>query len=243
MSFTPETLVGELAAAEPASIRVFQRFGIDFCCGGKRPLNEVCGEHGVSYDELAAALTEASAKPADDRDWTRERLSTLADYIVTRYHDHLREELPRLEAMAAKVNTVHGAKLPEIFPRLNAVLNELSQDLTAHMTKEEMILFPAIKELDGARAESRAPQPRFPLGALKMPMSVMEQEHDRAGELLAALRDMTGAYAPPDWACNTFRGLYAGLEELESDMHVHVHLENNILFPRSAELEQTFVNS
>jgi regulator of cell morphogenesis and NO signaling len=243
MSFTPETLVGELAAAEPASIRVFQRFGIDFCCGGKRPLNEVCGEHGVSYDELAAALAEASARPTDGRDWTRERLSTLADFIVTRYHDRLREELPRLEAMAAKVNHVHGEKVPDVFPKLNAVLNELSQDLVAHMTKEEMILFPAIKELDEAEAESRAPLPRFPLGALRMPMSVMEQEHDRAGELLATLRELTSGYQPPEWACNTYRGLYAGLEELEADMHVHVHLENNVLFPRSAELEQRFVRS
>jgi regulator of cell morphogenesis and NO signaling len=105
-----------------------------------------------------------------------------------------------------------------------------------------MILFPAIAELDDAQASRRAPQPRFPLGALKMPMAVMEQEHDRAGELLATLREITASYQPPDWACNTFRGLYAGLEELEADMHVHVHLENNILFPRAAELEQAVMS-
>lgn len=241
MSISPETLVGELAAAQPGSIRVFQSYGIDFCCGGKRPLGEVCAERQVPYEEVAAALSAAGAQPADARDWTRERLSVLTDHIVRRFHDQLRLELPRLEAMAAKVNQVHGAKLPDIFPRLSSVLDELSQDLIAHMTKEEMILFPAIKELDDARAEARAPQPRFPLGALKMPMAVMEQEHDRAGELLASLREITFEYQPPEWACNTFRGLYAGLEELEADMHVHVHLENNILFPRAADLEQSFM--
>jgi regulator of cell morphogenesis and NO signaling len=243
MSFSPETLIGELAATQPASIRVFQRYGIDFCCGGRRPLREVCDEQKLPYDEVAAALSAASTQPSDDRDWASERLTLLADHIVTRFHDVLRTELPRLGAMAAKVHQVHGAKVPEIFPRLNATLEELSQELISHMAKEEMILFPAIKELDAARAEGRAPQARFPLGSLSMPISVMEQEHDHAGELLSALREMTSGYQAPEWACNTFRGLYAGLRDLESDMHVHVHLENNILFPRAGDLERSFISA
>ncbi|HSL21263.1 MAG TPA: iron-sulfur cluster repair di-iron protein [Vicinamibacterales bacterium] len=234
---TPETLVGEIAAIQPASIRVFQRYGIDFCCGGKRPLREVCEERRVAFDELAGAIRNA-ALPAEDRDWTVAPLGELVDHITARYHDTLRHELPRLLAMAAKVHDVHGEKLPAVFPRLNGLLSELSDDLQSHMAKEEMILFPAVKELAAAKAESRAPQTRFPLGALRMPMAVMEQEHERAGELLAGLRNVTGAYEPPEWACNTFRGLYAGLDELERDLHVHVHLENNVLFPRTARLEQ-----
>jgi regulator of cell morphogenesis and NO signaling len=135
---------------------------------------------------------------------------------------------------------VHGAKLPGVFPALATTLGALAEELQSHMVKEEMILFPAVKELEAAKQEKRAPRSRFPLGALHMPMSVMEQEHEAAGELLKRLRSLSSEYQLPDWACNTFRGLYSGLEDLEADLHVHIHLENNILFPRTAELEQAF---
>lgn len=236
---TPDTLVGDIAAAQPASIRVFQKYGIDFCCGGKKPLADVCQEHQVPYEEVATAIAGAEL-PRDDADWTTASLRSLVQHIVSRYHDTLRQELPRLQAMAAKVNDVHGAKMPETFPRLNGVLRELAEELTSHMGKEEMILFPAVEELEDAKNEARPPQTRFPLGALRMPMAVMEQEHEVAGNLLAALNNLTASYRAPEWACNTFRGLYAGLEELERDLHVHIHLENNILFPRAAKLEQEF---
>ena len=236
---TPDTLVGDIAAAQPASIRVFQQYGIDFCCGGKKPLADVCQEHQVPYEEIAKALAGAEL-PRDDRDWSNASLSALVQHIISRYHETLRRELPRLEAMAAKVNDVHGEKLPETFPQLNGVLRELSEELTSHMGKEEMILFPAVEELEAAKQEARRPMTRFPLGALRMPMAVMEQEHEHAGNLLATLNGLTGSYRTPEWACNTFRGLYAGLEDLERDLHVHIHLENNILFPRAAKLEQEF---
>lgn len=238
-SVTPETLVGELAAAQPASIRVFQRYGIDFCCGGKKPLSDVCAEHDLTFDELAGAIAGAEL-PRDERDWSAAPLSELVDHIVTRYHETLRVELPRLQAMAAKVNDVHGAKLPGVFPAIPHALNALAEELQSHMGKEEMILFPAVKELESARVDRRMPQTRFPLGALRMPMSVMEQEHENAGELLTALRRLSNEYQAPEWACNTFRGLYSGLADLERDMHVHIHLENNILFPRTADLEREF---
>jgi regulator of cell morphogenesis and NO signaling len=238
-TLTPETLVGEIAAARPASIRVFQRYGIDFCCGGKRPLGEVCAEYQVGFDELASAIAGAGL-PQEDRDWSDASLTTLADHIVSRYHDTLRQELPRLQEMAEKVNHVHGAKLPAVFPALATTLSDLADELQSHMAKEEMILFPAVKELEAAKNDRRAPRTRFPLGALRMPISVMEQEHEAAGELLARLRTLSSEYQAPDWACNTFRGLYSGLTDLERDLHVHIHLENNILFPRTAELEREF---
>lgn len=236
-TITRESLVGEIATAQPASIRVFQKYGIDFCCGGKRPLADVCEERQIAYDELANAIANAEL-PRDDQDWAEAPLGVLADHIVHRYHDTLRQELPRLTAMAEKVHNVHGAKMPETFPRLNRVFAELAEELLSHMSKEEMILFPAVQELEAAHQEGRRPQTRFPSGALRMPISVMEQEHEHAGSLLVALRELTSGYAPPEWACNTFRGLYAGLEELERDLHVHIHLENNILFPRAAELDR-----
>jgi regulator of cell morphogenesis and NO signaling len=236
-TITRESLVGEIATAQPASIRVFQKYGIDFCCGGKRPLADVCEERQIAYDELANAIANAEL-PRDDQDWAEAPLGVLADHIVHRYHDTLRQELPRLTAMAEKVHNVHGAKMPETFPRLNHVFAELAEELISHMSKEEMILFPAVEELEAAHHEGRRPQTRFPSGALRMPISVMEQEHEHAGNLLVALRELTSGYQPPEWACNTFRGLYAGLQELERDLHVHIHLENNILFPRAAELDR-----
>ncbi len=238
-TITPDTLVGDIAAAQPASIRVFQKYGIDFCCGGRKPLADVCQEQRVPYEEIASAIASAELPP-DDRDWTTASLGALVDHIVSRYHDTLRQELPRLQAMAVKVNDVHGAKMPDTFPHLNRVLRELAEELTSHMGKEEMILFPAVRELEAAKQEGRQPLTRFPPGALRMPMAVMEQEHEHAGGLLTALNELTQAYRAPEWACNTFRGLYAGLDELERDLHVHIHLENNILFPRAAKLEREF---
>jgi regulator of cell morphogenesis and NO signaling len=232
MNITPETHVGAIATEVPSTIRVFQQFGIDFCCGGKKPLRDVCADQKLSYEEVARAIEAATVTPTDDHDWATAPLGSLVDHIINRYHDTLRSELPRLQAMADKVLSVHGAHAPEL-QKINAYVRELAADLDAHMNKEEMILFPSIKELESVGRS------RFPLGALSMPMSVMEQEHDRAGELLAGLNEQSGGYAPPEWACNTYRGLYAGLEELERDLHVHVHLENNILFPRTAELERT----
>jgi regulator of cell morphogenesis and NO signaling len=226
MVITEHTTVGDIAAAIPASVRVFQRHGIDFCCGGRTPLGTACRERGVSFAEIAGEVEAAAASTGpDDRDWTREPLRTLIDHIVGTYHTPLREELPRLEAMAAKVASVHGAKAPHL-SRLQAVVSELSDDLNQHMQKEERMLFPAIRAIEDDR------ELVIPIGA---PIRVMEHEHDRAGELLSELRVITGGYVPPPWACGTFQALYHGLAELETDMHAHVHLENNVLFPRAQD--------
>jgi regulator of cell morphogenesis and NO signaling len=227
MVITEHTTVGEIAAAIPSSVRVFQRHNIDFCCGGRTPLSVACRERGLSFTEVALAVEEA-ATPAgpDDRDWSREPLRVLIDHIVGTYHRPLRDELPRLQAMAAKVAGVHGAKAPHL-SRVKALVSELSDDLTLHMQKEERMLFPAIRAIEDD------PQLVIPISA---PIGVMEQDHDGAGALLSELRAITGEYVAPPWACGTFRALYQGLAELESDMHVHVHLENNVLFPRALDL-------
>lgn len=229
MTLTPETHVADIAAALPSSVRVFQKYGIDFCCGGKKPIGEVCTEHQVGYSELAQAITEAAAVPAsEDRDWAHEPLHALAEHIVVTYHDPLREELPRLQYMAAKVRAVHESRAGQPLGRIDALVKELSADMHEHMIKEEHMLFPAIRALE---ANGTA----FPIS---MPVAVMEQEHDRAGELLAELRTITDGYVTPEWACQTYRSLFHGLEELERGMHVHVHLENNVLFPRALQLAE-----
>ena len=229
MVITENTTVADIASAIPSSVRIFQRHGIDFCCGGKTPLAVACRERGVSFTEIARTI-EASIESGirDERDWTREQLHVLVDHIVATYHEPLREELPRLESMAAKVSRVHGSKAPYL-SRVEALLMELAADLRLHMQKEEWVLFPAIRAIEGGA------HPGMPISA---PIGVMEHEHDRAGAVLSELREITGGYVVPLWACATFRALYRGLSELETTMHVHVHLENNVLFPRALSAAQ-----
>lgn len=224
MQITDTTTIADVAGAIPSSIRVFQRHGIDFCCGGRKPLADVCRERNLSLPDVVREIDEARAAPErGDRDWAREPLDALIRHIVSAYHDPLRAELPRLADMAAKVARVHGAKAPEL-ARLEAIVVELTADLLSHMRKEEMVLFPAIDGIE------RGTPAAIPISA---PIAVMDQEHDHAGALLAELREITGGYVPPGWGCATCRALYSGLEALEAQMHVHVHLENNILFPRA----------
>lgn len=223
MTITEQTTVAEIATGIPSSVRVFQQHGIDFCCGGKQPLRHACQERGVSVAEVVSAIDAAAAVRLDDTDWTRQPLHTLIDHIVITFHDALHQELPRLVAMAAKVARVHGAKAPHL-TRLSAIVAELAADLRAHMGKEEAVAFPAICAAE--RGHGR------PAASLALPLTVLEHEHEQAGALLAELHAITDGYTPPAWACATFRALYHGLSELESTMHVHVHLENNVLFPR-----------
>jgi regulator of cell morphogenesis and NO signaling len=228
MTITETTTIADIASELPTSVRVFQRHGIDFCCGGKKPIGVVCREHGLDFAEITRAI-EASRNTADSdtRDWSREPLSTLTSHIVTVYHQPLREELPRLKAMAERVARVHGGKALYL-ARLEAIAAELCADLLTHMRKEEMVLFPAIEELTrGATGRW------FPIDTS---IAVMEHEHDHAGSLLYEMRVITSGYHVPEWACATTRALYQGLAELESAMHVHVHLENNVLFPRALDL-------
>jgi regulator of cell morphogenesis and NO signaling len=228
MKITERTTVADIASALPSSVRVFQRHGIDFCCGGKTALDTVCREHGISFTELVNAIDASALAPQpDERDWNTEPLHVLIDHIVATYHRPLGEELPRLQSMAAKVASVHGRKAAHL-AQLQTTVSELSAELRSHMRKEELVLFPAIQDIEDGR-----PHPGVRIDA---PIAVMEHEHDHAGMLLSQLRAITDGYAPPDWACQTFRALYSALSELEANMHVHVHLENNVLFPRALVL-------
>ena len=176
MDITETTTVAEVASTIPSSVRVFQRYGIDFCCGGKIGLAAACQAQGVSYTELVGAIDASAQQPrADARDWNREPLAALVDHVVATYHEPLREELPRLEAMAAKVHRVHGSKAPYL-ARLDAIVSELSADLRSHMYKEETVLFPAIRTVEAAGGRTPIP--------ISAPIAVMEAEHDHAGALL-----------------------------------------------------------
>jgi len=220
MSISAETRIGALAAEHPLATRVFARHGIDFCCGGGRPLGEVCEEKGLDSQAVLEEINAEIAKPGEKVErWDQAPLDDVIEHILFAYHRPLREELPRLEAMARKVLDVHGARDPKTFSRIVAVFVALRAELESHMMKEEQILFPMIQGGSGAMAGG--------------PITVMEDEHESAGAALRELRELTGGYNVPQEACNTWRALWLGLAALEEAMHQHIHLENNILFPRA----------
>jgi regulator of cell morphogenesis and NO signaling len=220
MTITSDIRVGKLAARHPLATRVFARHGIDYCCGGGRPLREVCEEKGLDADALVEEIhAELTTSSASEERWDEAPLGDIIEHILAAYHRPLAEELPRLEGMARKVLAVHGDKDPERLAELVSVYLGLKGELEEHMAKEEQVLFPMIRQGQGVMADA--------------PISVMEQEHDSAGAALRRLRELTDDYRVPDQACNTWRALWHGLAALEESMHRHIHLENNILFPRA----------
>jgi regulator of cell morphogenesis and NO signaling len=234
MPIDPQSQIAAIATAHPETIRVFQRHGIDFCCGGKRHLAEACAERGLAASAVVADLESSllDSSPGD-RDWTAAPLAELVEHIETRYHEKLREELPRLGQMADKVLRVHGDRHPAMVPPLAATLAAMSAEIASHLRDEEALLFPVVRALD---ADGQQPDRTAALAAsteLARAMDGMEHEHVAVGVALARMRALSHDFAPPEGACNTFRGLFHGLEELERELHEHIHLENNILFPRA----------
>ena len=222
--------VRDIALEQPASIRVFERFGIDYCCGGRKPIEEACSAKGLEVERVIAALEEAAAgnqAPADD--WATRSLTELSQHIVTAHHEYCRRELPRLSALAERVVQRHGDTRSELV-EIQARLAALDAELTQHFTKEEMILFPAIAALE------QKGQGPAQFTHIDGPISVMMREHDSAGALLAEMRQLSGNFTPPAGACPTFHAYYQGLREFEADLHQHIHLENNVLFPRALKL-------
>lgn len=231
LAVTPETTVGELVRAVPARARIFENLGIDYCCGGKKPLTEVCRAKSLDPATVVAMLTAlGNATDAATVNANAMGLAELCDHIVRAHHDWLREELPRLDFMTRKVAAVHGdheLRLHEI----RRVFESLQQEMVAHMADEEQQVFPAIRNLESANGH-QAEAAR----ALSAAFARLESEHDQAGAALERFAELTDRYTPPDWACNTFRALYDTLGRLERNMHQHVHKENNVLFPRALAL-------
>jgi regulator of cell morphogenesis and NO signaling len=235
MSIDTMKTVREVAVEFPGATRIFEKLGIDYCCGGGKALDEACLAAGVSADDVIALLEEAGSTAAEARDWNAAPLSELVAHIVTRHHGFTREELVRVSNLLAKVCSVHGENHPELH-RLHTVFQELKHELTSHMLKEEQVLFPYIENLETAvRRGEPVPTPFF--GTVRNPVRMMMQEHDDAGQALRDLREVSSNYQVPADGCISFRTLYQALEEFERDLHQHIHLENNILFPRATELE------
>jgi len=227
-----QTPVGHLVAERPELTRVLERLGIDYCCGGRKPLAQACQEKSLEVAEVVARLEDALAGSGSscEQRWLEKSLTELTRHIEAEHHGYLRRELPRVQALADKVARVHGEGRPDLVT-LSRVVQEFSWELDSHMQKEEQILFPMIRQLEGGGAG-----PAMGCGSVAGPIRQMELEHDGAGEALAEMRRLTGDFQPPMEACGTWRALYHALAELEADMHRHVHEENNILFPRALKL-------
>jgi regulator of cell morphogenesis and NO signaling len=221
---TIETSVGELVAARPSRSRVFQRLGIDFCCGGKLSLAEACRRKGLDAAQTLDVLLQETAARSDAPDPAAMTLTDLCDHIEATHHAPLRTELPRLIALAEKVANVHGDHHPWL-REVREIVGRFAADMEEHMMKEEAILFPMIRLTELAAAAGGGRQ-------LAAPIHVMELEHDAAGNDLARLRELSNGFVAPAGACGSFRALLDGLRELGEDMQFHVHKENNVLFPR-----------
>lgn len=226
--------IGDLVAEDYRKATVFKKFGLDFCCGGGHTITEACRRHGLDEQEVIDALIalerQGGESASEEQTWS---LTRLADHIEETHHHYVRERIPVISEFSQKVARVHGNANPETI-EIARLFDELARELSMHMRKEELLLFPYIRNLEaGTGFESPA------FGTVANPIRMMEHEHDVAGNLCKDISRLSGGYEPPAHACNTYRVLYAMLDEFEQDLHRHVHLENNVLFPKALKLEQS----
>ncbi len=229
MTISTAQTLGELVAENLDAARVLESHSLDYCCGGERSLADACAAADLDPAVVIADLD--SLGPAPAAEWNTMTPGELTDHLVSTHHQYLKAELPRLSELAAKVENAHGQNHGELHD-VRSSYETLRYDLEPHLMKEEQILFPMIRELDGANGA-----PAFHCGSLSNPIGVMHIEHDRAGELLLHLRSITSDYQVPDDGCASYTALYQGLAQLEADTHLHIHKENNVLFPKAVALE------
>jgi regulator of cell morphogenesis and NO signaling len=229
MSVDIETNLSDLVTADPRRARVLEKFGLDYCCHGQRPLGEAAADAGIDIAEVTAALDIAGAAAGATANASTAN-AAIAHDIVDTHHAYMWAEMPRLRALVAKVHSVHGARHPELAD-VHAAFEQALSQLEPHMTSEERVVFPAISRLEKSGA------PGVP-GLLAEPIARLRAEHDVVGDLFKRIRALTGGYTVPDDACNAYRAMLGGLEEMELDLHEHIHKENNVLFPRAVEMER-----
>lgn len=232
-NLTAANTVGEAVTRHPVLARNFETARIDYCCGGKRTIIDVCKEKEIDPEVFLLSLKDSVERSRDEKfvDAAAMSLTELADHIESTHHAYLRSELPRLDRITERVATVHGGS----DPRLNEVRKtfvELANEMMNHLTKEEKVLFPLIRQIDGGEAASTSH-----CGSIADPIRQMGVEHNDAGGALETLRKLTDHYSPPSWACNTYRAMLDSLEALERDLHMHVHKEDNVLFPQAVARE------
>ena len=236
MTASPEATIRELVATDYRTAAVFERHGLDFCCSGCRTIGQACREAGIDTDPVLRELDTVLRAPAGDTpDFNRWDASTLIAHIVNRHHGYVRDAIPALVQHTSKIASVHGTRHPELV-HIATLVGRVADEMTDHMFKEEQILFPFIAALDQARAAAR-PAPMPPFGTVGNPIAMMEAEHKFVGDAMAEMRHLTNGFTPPEDACGTYRVCLQELDAFERDLHGHVHLENNVLFPKALALE------
>lgn len=238
MTIQATQTVGELAAQYPDATREFEKLGIDYCCGGSRTLGEACADAKITVEQALARLQQglSASSTQDQRNWQAASLADLIAHINGTHHVFVRSECPRIENLAAKVVSVHGKNHPELL-EVQSTFSDLAGELSVHLMKEEQILFPYVLRLEEA-AFAGEPAPPAMFGTVVNPVRMMMTEHDGAGDALRKLRAVTSDYEVPADACISYKTLYEALKGFEADLHQHIHLENNILFPRAVALER-----
>ncbi len=237
---TPELVtIGEIVATNYRTSDIFDKYGIDFCCGGKKRLADVCGQKGISFERVIQEVNQleeigAHMPALSYQEWA---LDFLIDYIVQTHHQYLQEELPAIAAYLRKLVSVHGGHHPELLD-VEELFLSLQDELLSHLWKEENILFPYIKKIVSLHKAKGALERTF----VASPITIMETEHETAGDVLKEIREITHNFALPEDACTTYRVTFARIIGLEKDLHTHIHLENNILFPKSIALEGQLLN-
>lgn len=228
--------VGEMVAQDYRNASVFQRYGIDFCCKGNKSIDQVCEERSIPKEGLLRELEQiaqnTSEKASDYNSWP---IDLLADYIEKKHHRYIEETTAQLKTYLEKICTVHGKQHPELFT-VKELFFESAADLAVHMKKEELILFPYIRKMMLARKEKQD-LPKPPFGTIQNPIEMMKHEHDDEGDRFRKIAELTNNYTTPSDACNTYKVTFSLLKEFETDLHLHIHLENNILFPKAEQLE------
>ena len=235
MNYIQTKTVADYVTENIKTAHIFKKHGIDFCCGGGVSIKKACEKNNVNFDELVNELNNLEKNTSYLNDYNKWELDFLIDFIKNTHHKYVEENLTLLKQYGDKVANVHGPHYSELL-EIKDLIHTVSDELTVHMKKEELILFPFIKKLvsaqrDGAKVEI----PNFE--TVDNPIKMMEEDHDNAGDIFKRISKLTNTYKTPEGACNTFKALYAKLEEFEDDLHQHVHLENNILFPKAKAIE------
>lgn len=240
MDYSKDLKVADIVTLNIKTADVFKKHGIDFCCGGGISIEKACEKNKVDLDLLLSELNTAlKSKNENAHDFSKWNIDFLASYIINVHHKYVLEAIELLDAYSSKVVSVHGKNHTDLY-KIADLYNEVKAELIQHMQKEENVLFPYIISLANAQ-KLQQPLPTAHFGSVKNPIQMMQMEHENAGNILQEIATLTSNYSPPEWACNTFKAFYAKLDEFEKDLHIHVHLENNILFPKAILIEQLLV--
>jgi len=235
----PKT-IAEIVSNNIKTAHVFKKYGLDFCCGGGVTIAKACEKKGIDINALESDLAAIDNQSIPSQNYKVWELDFLADYIINTHHSYVLEAIPLTLQYAKKVANVHGAGHPELI-KIYDLFQQVAEELLNHMKKEEQILFPYIKQLVQMK-KGGLPFQSPPFGTAANPIRMMEQEHEMAGDLLKEIAILSNNYQAPESACNTYLALFSKLEEFENDLHHHIHLENNILFPKAIALEKEFLN-